>query len=200
MKILHVYKSYYPYTFGGIEKFIDTLCMNTAARGIENELITTAPCDEIVYEKNNSLSKTFYPATIEKFSCPMSFSFLKNFRAKAKNADVLHFHFPWPFADFVKLITCVKKPYIVTYHSDIIRQKLIMPIYFPLMKYFLSRANKILATSENYVKSSPVLKRFSHNTAVVPIGLNDHYSDVNYQKPPEKQYFLFVGVLREYKG
>lgn len=200
MKILHVYKSYYPYTFGGIEKFIDTLCANTAERGIENELITTAPCDEIICEKSDYLPKTFYPATIEKFSCPMSFSFLKNFRAKAKNADMLHFHFPWPFADFVKLITHVKKPYIVTYHSDIIRQKLIMPIYFPLMKYFLSHANKIIATSENYVKSSPVLKHFSHHVDVIPIGLNNCFFDFNEPRPPEKPYFLFLGVLRQYKG
>src|SRR3990167_10895515 len=200
MKIVHVYKSYYPHTFGGIEKFIDTLCTNTAARGIQNELVTTAPCDEITYDNSAHLNKSFYPATIEKFSCPMSFSLLRNFRSKVKTADIIHFHFPWPFGDLLKLVSHIKKPYIVTYHSDIIRQKLIMPIYFPLMKYFLSRAKKILATSDNYVKSSPVLKHFSHNTAVIPIGLNDRYSDVNHQKLPEKPYFLFVGVLREYKG
>jgi rhamnosyl/mannosyltransferase len=200
MKILHVYKSYYPYTFGGIEKFIDTLCTNTAARGIKNELVTTAPCDEITYDKSAHLTKSFYPVTVDKFSCPMSLSLLKDFRAKVKNTDIIHFHFPWPFADFMKLVAHIKKPYIVTYHSDIIRQKLIMPIYFPLMKHFLSRANKIVATSENYVKSSSILKHFPHNVDVIPIGLNNCFSDSNEPKPPEKPYFLFVGVLRQYKG
>jgi len=200
MKILHVYKSYYPYTFGGIEKFIDTLCMNTTSRGVQNELVTTAPCDEITQVKTATLLKNFYPTSIEKFSCPISFSLLKHFRSKVKNFDLIHFHFPWPFADVLNLMSFVKKPYIITYHSDIIRQKLIMPAYFPIMKRFLSRANKIVATSENYVKSSTILKRFSHNTDVIPIGLNDSYSFINSEKTAEKPYFLFVGVLRQYKG
>lgn len=201
MKILHVYKSYYPYTYGGIEKFIDTLCSNTSALGIENGLMTTAPCDEILEEKTSVVNKYFYPATMEKFSCPLSLSFLKHFRARAKEYDLLHFHFPWPFADFANLISFVKKPYIVTYHSDIIRQKSIMPFYFPLMKQFLSRANKVVATSDNYVKSSSVLRHFTKNISVIPIGLNDLSTIVSEElKSPDKPYFLFVGALRQYKG
>src|SRR3990167_524364 len=200
MKILHIYKSYYPYTLGGIEKFIETLCECTTAAGVQNELLTTAPCDEIVCDKNGAIIKNYYPVSIEKFSCPISFSLLKNFKVKAKACDLIHFHFPWPFGDLLKLLSGVKKPYIVTYHSDIIRQKLILPLYSPLMKYFLSRANKIVATSENYVKSSPILKCFPHNMSVIPIGLNDRAAVDSNLKKPEKPYFLFVGVLRQYKG
>lgn len=200
MKILHIYKSYYPYTLGGIEKFIETLCENTTALGVQNELLTTASCDEIITDKNGVIIKNYYPVSIEKFSCPISFQLLKNFKAKVKEYDLIHFHFPWPFADLLKILFSIKKPYIVTYHSDIIRQKIILPIYSPLMKYFLSHANKIVATSENYVKSSPILKHFPHNVSVIPIGLNDHIPFENSSKITEKPYFLFVGVLRQYKG
>ncbi|MCX7124653.1 MAG: glycosyltransferase [Gammaproteobacteria bacterium] len=201
MKILHVYKSYYPHTFGGIEKFIDTLCENTSKQGVFNELLTTAPCDKPFSDHSDSyLIKNYYPATIEKFSCPISFSLLKYFKQKASDFDLIHYHFPWPFADLLNLLTQIKKPYIITYHSDIIRQKLLMPVYSPLMKHFLSRADKIIATSDNYVKSSEILKNFPKNVGVIPIGLDDRLSDSASAEKTEKPYFLFMGVLRNYKG
>ena len=62
---------------------------------------------------------------------------------------MVHYHFPWPFADLLEMIAGGSKPYIVTYHSDIVRQKLLGKYYRPLMNRFLGGAARVVATSQN---------------------------------------------------
>ena len=42
------------------------------------------------------------------------------FRELVKWADILHFHFPWPFADLLYLFSFTRKKSVMTYHSDVI--------------------------------------------------------------------------------
>ncbi len=70
-------------------------------------------------------------------------------------------------------ITRTGKPSVVTYHSDIVRQKNLLRIYQPLMHHFLNSVDVIAATSPNYVVSSPVLQRHLHKTQAIAIGLEE---------------------------
>jgi rhamnosyl/mannosyltransferase len=100
-----------------------------------------------------------------------------------------------------------RKPVVVTYHSDIVKQKLLLKLYSPLMHRFLARADRIIATSPNYLASSPVLQRYRHKIEVIPLGLDEaDYAAVEPQRIQHWQerfangFLLFVGVLRYYKG
>ena len=88
-----------------------------------------------------------------------------------------------------------------------VRQRLLMPIYRPLMQRFFRSMRAIVPTSPNYLKSSELLQEYLDKTTVIPIGLNE----AAYHTPePERMnhwrneigadFFLFVGVLRYYKG
>ena len=99
------------------------------------------------------------------------------------------------------------KPTVVTYHSDIVKQKFLLPFYRPLMTRFLKDVDAIVATSPDYLKSSPVLKAFKTKSEVIPIGIDENA----YPVPDEADhgwsrstiagpFVLFVGVLRYYKG
>ena len=140
-------------------------------------------------------------------STGFSLSVIRQFSRLAKKADVIHYHFPWPFMDVVHFVTGVKKPTIVTYHSDIIRQKELLFIYRPLMNRFLGSVDRIVATSPNYRATSQVMVRYSDKTSVIPIGLDK----ATYPKPSQDRmkywserlggkFFLFIGVIRYYKG
>ena len=83
-------------------------------------------------------------------STSFSISSFLRFVQLAKKADVIHYHFPWPFMDVVHFAAMVKKLSVVTYHSDIIRQKYLLKIYRPLMGKFLGDVSCIDATSPNY--------------------------------------------------
>lgn len=202
MKVLHIYKSYYPYTYGGIEKCIESLVKDMNAYGIHSELVVTAPIQEIKKCNEYGYPITYYPETIEIASCPFSISFFSAIKEKINQFDLLHYHFPWPFADFTSIFRRLNKPYIVTYHSDIVKQKNLLKLYQPLMYQFLKNANKVVATSKNYVLSSLPLQKIREKIDVIPIGLDDVAKKpvVSHNDVMNKPYYLFVGVLREYKG
>jgi len=99
------------------------------------------------------------------------------------------------------------KPTIITYHSDIVRQKIVARIYSPLMNRFLSSMDRIVATSPNYLKSSPVLAQYQNKVSAIPIGIEEtSYPDVaediltTCQSRYGEGFFFFIGVLRYYKG
>ncbi|MFA6037626.1 MAG: glycosyltransferase [Legionellales bacterium] len=207
MKVLHIYKSYYPDTLGGVEKVIDQIAANTAALGIESQVICLTP------EKNestmmlNGYQVHRVPQLFTLASTPVSIKIFKHFKALAEQADIIHYHFPWPLADLLHFITRIKKPRLVTYHADIIKQKIVLPFYRPLMNAFLSDMNCITATSSHYAKTSKVLSRFSDKLKIIPIGLSQNsYPTPSIQRLDywrEKfnfKFFVFIGVIRYYKG
>lgn len=204
MKILHIYKSYYPYSIGGIEKHIHSLTESLNDYGVESAILTTkkGPAHSGLIGSNKVY---YFPALLEMASCPISTALLINFRRLAANFDILHYHFPWPFADLSSLL--IDKPIIVTYHSDIVRQKWLKIFYRPLMHLFLKRAQVIIASSNDYRQSSPVLKHYAKKITVIPYGLDETKyfppTTENLQRWRHRvgdNFFLFVGTLRYYKG
>lgn len=122
-------------------------------------------------------------------------------------ADVVQYHFPWPFMDVAHFMARVKKPALVTYHSDIVRQRVLLQLYKPLMRTFLGTVDAIVATSPNYLSTSPVLQQFVDKTTVIPIGLDeslyplpDSSAVAEWRERFGGRFYLFVGVLRYYKG
>lgn len=207
MKILHIYKSYYPFTIGGIEKHIYSLTESLHGQGIESAILTSKPSPPAHKGTIGQSQVYYFPSNIELASCPISLSMLKNFQQITQDYDLLHYHFPWPFADLMHLLTPTHKPTVVSYHSDIIRQKWLKILYHPLMRVFLNQADAIIASSDNYVQSSPILKKYQNKITVIPYGLDfTHYPPpppnelTQWERKVGKGFFLFVGVLRYYKG
>ena len=84
---------------------------------------------------------------------------VQEFRELAAEADVVNYHFPWPFMDLVHFLTGMNKPSVVTYHSDIIRQRVLLKLYRPLMGAFLHSVDRIAVASPNYFSTSDVFFR-----------------------------------------
>ena len=105
------------------------------------------------------------------FSCPLSFSFIGNFRKMARKADVVHIHVPFPLADAALLLSGYKGKVVVSWHSDIVKQKKLMFFYKPFMRYLLRRADVILTATEGHVKHSLYLPEFKDKCKVLPYGI-----------------------------
>lgn len=207
VKILHVYKTYYPDTFGGVETFIDQLILSTKPYGHQSEILslTKNPTSSIVEINGYKVHKI--KQNFEIASCPFSLEALSIFSVLAAKADIIHYHFPWPFADLLHLLSRTKTPSVLTYHSDIIKQQFLLKFYTPLMQQFLNKVHCIVATSPNYSASSPILRKLTHKTEVVPLGLDkDHYPNPSNEKIDfwrtrfPNRFFLFIGSFRYYKG
>ena len=207
MKVLFVYKTYLPHTKGGIEQFMFQMGYGGARHGIESTVLSTndRPADDLV--RMNGHTACYARTTFEFASTPFSTTLLGKFRSLAKRADIIHYQFPWPFMDAMHFAARISKPTVVTYHSDIVRQELLLHLYGPLQRRFLRSVDRVVATSPIYTKSSTVLRDYAEKLTVIPIGIDRaSYPEasqerLNYwRRRVGERFFLFVGVLRYYKG
>lgn len=205
MRILHFYKTFSADQHGGVEMFIRHLTHATSRQGCENVVLSLSR------DGASSVQEADYQLVHAKedynlASTGISLSSFKAFKKLAKTADIIHYHFPWPFMDLVHFATRANKPTVVTYHSDIVRQKVLKFLYSPLQYAFLNSVDAIVATSPNYLESSTVLAKFREKSSAVPIGLEEtmypapEADKVSELRERYGRFFLFIGVLRYYKG
>lgn len=207
MKVLHFFKTYYPDNYGGVEQVIFHLAEGGRPMGIEAEVLflsARGTCrGELISHHFTHRSKLdLYVA-----STGFSLSAFRDFKELAQNADIIHYHFPWPFMDVVHFYANMGKPTILTYHSDIVKQKKLLSLYKPLMRRFLKSVDKIVVTSPNYLKTSPHLDEFKNKISVIPLGLNSaEYPAASVERLAGwrarlgERFFLFIGAIRYYKG
>ena len=207
MKVLHFYKTFSPDNFGGIEKSIDQISISTGTLGVQSEVLSLTPEKNASSHEMNGYKVHHIPQLCQIASTPFSTKIFRHFSQLAEEADIIHYHFPWPFGDVVHFATKIKKPTLVTYHSDIVKQKTLAKIYKPLMNYFLSDVDSIVSTSPNYAATSPTLSHYADKVSIIPLGLiKESYPTPTTEKLSywrnrfNRKFFLFIGVLRYYKG
>ncbi|HEN3664107.1 TPA: glycosyltransferase family 4 protein, partial [Yersinia enterocolitica] len=190
-----------------MEQVIFQLCEGGASKGIDSTVLSLSKRSGIINKKIGTHTVYCSPVNFEAASTPFSFQAIKDFKKLAQQSDIIHYHFPFPFMDMVHFISGINKPTVVSYHSDIVKQKNILKIYTPLMNLFLGSVSRIVAASPNYVATSATLKKFSRKVSVIPYGLDED----SYPTPlPERidfwkskfgtRFFLFIGAFRYYKG
>ncbi|MCE3602010.1 glycosyltransferase family 4 protein [Massilia sp. P8910] len=207
MRVLHFYKTYFPESVGGVEQVIRQMCVGTGRLGVRNEVLTLTRQKEKRDVDFEGHKVRLLPLDFEISSTGFSLAAFGELARMAEEADVVHYHFPWPFMDLAHFISRIKKPSLVTYHSDIVRQKQLLRLYQPLKHRFLQSVDTIVATSPNYMASSAVLDRYRDKTRVITYGLDKTIYPEPDQARMDKwrarigeRFFLFVGVLRYYKG
>ena len=207
MRILHVFKTFWPDTFGGIERTIDTIARSTAPHGIQSEVLSLSSRPREDTGMFGGYRTTKAKLDLDIASTGFSREAFSVFRQAVARADLVHYHFPWPFMDVLHLSVRHRLPSIVTYHSDVVRQSALNLLYAPLMRRFLRSMDAIVATSPNYRDSSSVLARYREKTRIVPIGLDPLaypgpepalLEEIRRRYPDG--FFFFVGVPRYYKG
>ena len=172
MRVLQFYRTSFPDTMGGVEQVINQIARGTSKLGVNNDVLSLTPDRSAKTMEIDGYLAHRARLDLEIASMSVSASAFVRFAQLAKKADVIHYHFPWPFMDVAHFVTRVRKPTVVTYQSDIIRQKFLLRLYRPLMWKFMRSVTSIVATSPNYLASSDVLQKFSHKVRVIPIGLD----------------------------
>src|SRR6266511_4782536 len=205
MHILQIYKDYFP-VLGGIENHLRDLSEGLAARGHHvTVLVTSLDGCTAVERPRPGLTVIKAARALHLASTPLSPAMLR--LARQQRPDVVHLHFPYPPGDLAALAMHEREPLVVTYHSDIVRQRALLRAYRPLLELTLRRAARILPTSPNYVVSSPFLRRHGAKCAVVPLGIDaDRFARADPRRVAairaryDAPLALFVGRLRYYKG
>jgi rhamnosyl/mannosyltransferase len=207
LRVLHFYKTYYPDSVGGVEQVIRQMCVSTGRLGITNHVLSLSRDQNLEPFDYEGHTVHRVPLNVEVASNAVSVQAIGALARMAAQADVVHYHFPWPFMDMAHFLARIDKPTVVTYHSDIVRQKALLKVYQPLRHRFLQSVDAVVATSPNYLASSAVLDRYRDKTRVIAFGLDKTSYPVPEQARLDhwrarvgQKFFLFVGVLRYYKG
>jgi len=196
---------------GGVETFISDLIYDGIDLQKFNIRVVACTKEKSRIFQKKGVTFFLYKSQFTVSSTPVSMGYIFNFKKHMNWADIIHNHFPWPFFDFLISILNIKKPIIVTYHSDVIRQKYLNKIYnFFVMRSF-SKSSKLIATSKNYLISSPILSKnkFSKKCTTIPLSIkklqsfpssNDIHATLKKYGLKKKTYIIFIGVLRYYKN
>ena len=214
MKILHVYRTFYPDPPGGLQEAIRQIALSTRELGCDNRIFCLSPNPSPEIEYIDDIPVYRAKSWVAPYSCDLGLiGSLKLFKDLTAWADIVQLHFPWPFADILNIISRHKKPTIMTYHSDVVDKGLLGRLYTPILRHTLSLMDAVVTTSPRYAETSPFLKLMVPKDKLRSInyGVHEHsyasfFADSELVDVEAKfglkkgKYFLFIGVLRKYKG
>jgi rhamnosyl/mannosyltransferase len=130
-------------------------------------------------------------------------------------AEIAHFHASSPTPETAHFVFGVPDatPVVVTFHAEpgaSSRWKHLRPIYTPVLRSLLHRADRITATAPANISHTDLLQDFEHKTEVIPLATEfpvDPPPDVERERrqqkllgEDEKPVILFVGRLVYCKG
>ncbi len=202
MRIVHIYKDYFPVK-GGIENHIRQLAEAQVRRGHDVTVLVAQlrglPATE---ELTNGVRVVKLRRQLDVQSAPISLSLPEAVRRWTSGADIAHLHAPYPPGELCNWLLGSASRTVITWHSDIVRQRLLLRFYAPLLRRVLRGVDGIVATSEPYMRTSPWLRPHWHKCRIVPLGVDTerftpaHQPEVN----ADNLTLLSVGRLRYYKG
>ena len=175
---LHVGK-FIPPPFAGVEAHIDTLLSALAPDILCTLVAADSPIKGMSASIQNLPYKTLIAHSFGKFaSATLSPGVinlaLKNLRVGESN--LLHLHAPNPWGDILSILVDKNIPVVMTWHSDIIRQKNLLKIYKYLQRSALKRVDKIILPTPFHATSSTQLllegANLSDKFQVIPMGIN----------------------------
>ncbi len=211
IRVLHVYRTYFPDPQGGTQEAIRQIALATREYNIESTIFTLSPqpFPKCLVRPEGTVIRS--RSWLTPASCDLGgLDAVRMFRQAIDKAHVVIYHFPWPYGDLLHVVSGNNRPSMVVYHSDIIRQRFLGAFYRPLMWRTLHSMSAIIATSPTYVQTSPILSHplLQHKVHVIPLGINERSYSQNGDTTILQRlgveygeiYFLFIGVLRYYKG
>ncbi len=204
MRVLHVYKDYFP-VLGGIENHVRTVAEHQAASGHDVTVLTTSKTSHTVDEDLAGVRVIKCARLATVASTPLSLAL--PVRLARLRPDITHLHFPYPVGEVSQYFFGRGSKMVLTYHSDVVRQKQVLRLYRPLMHRVLGTASAIIVTSPKYLESSRVLRAHRDRCRVVPLGIErerflaiDRERASAFRQRYGEPLVLSVGVLRYYKG
>lgn len=208
MRIVHVYKDYHPPVRGGIEQTVERMARAQAEAGHDvTVLVSASGGRETVRECLQGVRVIRVAEWARALSAPVCPGFPHELAAL--RADVWHLHYPNPTGEVSWLLHQPAGALVVTYHADVVRQRLAMPVYGPLVRTLLARADVLMPTSDRYIAHSPFLRPHRDKCRVVPLGVDlAGFASLDRQGAGASAvqtraggpFALFVGRLRYYKG
>ena len=191
---------------GGVEKVAYDLMMGLSSRNDHCDLLCATVSGRGKTLQMNPHAKLIECHSWGKTAATMiAPSMITTFRRICCNYDIVHVHHPDPMAAVTLWLSGYKGKVVLHWHSDILKQRILLKLYRPLQDWLLRRADLIIGTSPVYLKESPFLKHVQDKTICLPIGVSAIVPDEAAveklgQRYGGKKIVFSLGRLVPYKG
>ena len=211
-KILHISKYYYP--FSGCNEQIARDVVLALKGEYEQKVIAFNDGKEDKLDIVDGIEVTKCGCFTKIAAQSLSVSYGKHLHKVMKefNPDIVVFHYPNPFVTALLLreLKNTKAKLVVYWHLDIVRQKYLKLLFAPQNRSLLARADKVIATSPNYIEGSKWLQSVKEKCIVVPNCINVERMTITPEiekraaeirkENKDKTICVAVGRHTEYKG
>jgi glycosyltransferase involved in cell wall biosynthesis len=209
MRILHAFKVYTPDYHGGIVEAIARITAGTPSSDSASLLVcrylglgSKLEVDGLPVERTTTLAQFS--------SLPISPGFIPVFRQRVQDADVIAFHAPFPFIDIGLMLGIARdKALVIHWHAEITGRDLFRPIFHPLLKKSVERADCIIVSHPSIVEHSEYLADYKAKCVVVPYGIDtdfwsrrspDDEAPISGLRKKHPRLIVACGRLVPYKG
>jgi glycosyltransferase involved in cell wall biosynthesis len=203
LKVLHVGKFYPPHP-GGIESHLQTLC-EELRKSIEVEVLVANDRWRSQRSTQGGVDVVRLATALMVHGTPIAPSMARAMRRA--RPDVVHLHFPNPMAAVACLMSRLDAPILISWHSDVVRQRRAAAVFAPLLAVLLRRCAAIIVASSSHIDSSPVLRTRRDLCRVIPYGIRaeafehpDAARIAELRRRYGERIVLGVGRLIYYKG
>ncbi|TWT34638.1 glycosyltransferase [Blastopirellula retiformator] len=181
--VVHLGKYYHP-SRGGIETHVRDLARGLVRNGYATKVvcindqsadprrrfgvITRTP-DARTEDEGVSIFRAGRIANVMRLDvCPRLTWAL---RQEIEGCDLIHLHLPNPTMMIALARLRPQVPVVVTWHSDIVRQRIAAKILYPLESWTLRNCRQILVSNPRYAEGSESLRPYADKLKVVPFGM-----------------------------
>ena len=203
LRVLQVGK-FYPPDEGGMETHLEGLCRHMSARA-DVEVLVAARGRRTVHETIDGVPVTRVATLATVRSAPLCPEL--PWRIHARRTDIIHLHHPNPSAFASYLASGHRGCLVVTYHSDVVQQRVLNAVYAPIVNAVLRRSEAIIVSSREYLDTSPTLAPYAARCAVIPMAIDpeafahaDESAVARIRATYGDRIVLTVGRLVYYKG
>lgn len=215
MKLVHLFKYYWPDNGGGIAAAMDMVihAFNEYSRGKTGYRQEIVCCwqeagKDYKLDEYNGIPVHRCRSMFEFASTQFSPQFISKVNKETEDADIVIHNFPYPFVDLAILLRKVHGKLVVWWHCDFktTKGKLLTKLYTPLVKHTLKKADAIIVSAKGNIDGSDILKPFESKCHVIPFAVSDEMAKNgrdyfrNKTETNGKIHILFIGRFVWYKG
>jgi glycosyltransferase involved in cell wall biosynthesis len=203
MRVLQIGKFYPPHV-GGIESHLQTLC-GELRRHTDIKVVVANDARSVCREEVEGVKLARMGKLFELGGAPVCKGMVREIRRI--DADIVHLHTPNPIGALAYLASRHPGRLVVTWHSDVLRQRILKRLFLPIQKHILRLASAIVVASEAYLRTSRPLARYRFKCRVIPYGIRlERFDGVQDPRVDEirqrhgPRIVLAVGRMVYYKG